>query len=300
MTELDALVLGVVQGLTEFLPVSSSGHLAVGAHFLGYEEPNTAFDIALHMGTLVAVLLFFWRNLWEILSSPLRIRGIVAEEGWRGLWMDPGLRGGILLVAGSIPTAVIGLALGPRLEARGGSLTFVATMFLLNGLILLGSRYVVLPWFTRKPVNKGLRGVRLVDALVMGVVQGLAITRGISRSGSTISMGIMVGMDREAAGRFSFLLSIPAILGAQILSMAGGLEQSGLSVAPGVMVLGVGAAFASGMGALWLLMTVVRRGKLYRFGWYTLALGVILLLWIYHGDTVTGGLEAIRHGSPEF
>jgi len=185
--------------------------------------------------------------------------------------------------------------MGPVWEKRAASLDFVAVMFVINGLILMGSRYLVLPVFSKKPVNKGILGVRILDAVLIGVVQGMAVLRGISRSGSTISMGIMVGLDRETAGRFSFLLSVPAVLGALLLHLRDA-SGAGLPVPAVALVLGVLASLVTGLFALWFLMSVVSRGKLHYFGWYTLALGAMLLLWTRYGSIVTSAVEAVFHG----
>lgn len=290
-----ALLFGLVQGITEFLPVSSSGHLRVAEHFFGMTEPLTAFDLSLHAGSLLAVLVFFRKDIWELVIAPFRIPGLVRKEGWRGLWADPGLRGIVFVVLGSIPTAVIGYKLGPHFESMAESITFVAIMFMVNGVVLLLSRVVVLPLASRRRMNKGFRGISLLDALIIGTAQGFAVIRGISRSGSTISVGMMMGLDRETSGRFSFLLFLPAVLGAEVLALfSGHIELTG--VTPEIAAAGAVAAALSGLLALWLLMALLRRGSLHRFGWYTLLLGAILLAWLNYGTEISGGLEAIFHG----
>jgi undecaprenyl-diphosphatase len=276
-----AMVLGFVQGATEFLPVSSSGHLRVVQHFFGLQEPQLAFDVALHAGTLLVTVLYFRKDILEILLSPIRAwRNMQAGEGPKAFVVDPGLRAAFFVLAASIPTVAIGLTLQPSLEAMAASIEFVGWMFLANSAILLGAGVVRFP-VGRRRVNRGYAGMTWLDALIIGAFQGFAAAaRGISRSGSTISSAMMCGVDRETAGRFSFLLSIPAIFGACVLELRdmGSLGEVSLAA----VLAGVVTAIVSGGIALHLLMAFVRRGKLARFGIYTLLVGAALVLW-YHG-----------------
>lgn len=275
-----AILLGVVQGVTEFLPVSSSGHLRVVEHFTGLKEPQTLFDVSLHVGTLVAVLLFFHRDIAMLAVAPFRALGRLPALGRAAFTEDPGVRGVTFVVLGSVPTGFIGYYMGPWMEGQSGSIPFVACMFIVNSVVLLGSRYVKLPVGTRR-MNRGFFGMRAYDAIVVGIIQGLSVTRGISRSGSTISAAMMMGVDRETAGKFSFLLSIPAICGALLFSLRE------FEVAPGTdmghLWLGAAAALVSGILSLKVLMDLVRKGKLYAFGVYTLVLGLGLIVWHYYG-----------------
>ncbi len=284
-----AALFGLIQGLTEFLPVSSSGHLRVVEHFAGLLEPQTGFDVALHMGTLVAILLFFWRDVADLAAAPIRAaRGLAAGQGWQAVSGDAGMRGLGLLFLASVPTGIIGYTLGPWLETRSMSLLFVGCAFLLNSFILFSSRWVTLNAGGPR-LNTGFFGVRWPDALVVGIVQGLAVTRGVSRSGSTISAALVMGMDRDTAGRFSFLLSLPAVGGAALLSLAGE-ATSGASVSLLPTLLGASVAFVSGLVALFWLMRMVRAGRLHRFGWYTLFLGMGLVLWHFQGEALLSAL----------
>ncbi len=278
----EAIILGLVQGATEFLPVSSSGHLRVTGYFFGLSEPQTSFDLGLHAATLLAVCLFFWRDLWQMIAAPFRIpRLLRSERGVKALGEDAGLRGVGLLVLASIPTAAIGMAFGSRLEGYAESIQFVAWAFVANSLILFSSRFLVLPLASRTRLNKGFLGVRWLDALVIGTFQGLAITRGISRSGTTITAGLLMGLDRETAGRFAFLMAIPAIVGAELLALMGHGDFG--AVDPGMLLAGGLAAFLAGLASLKVLMFIVKKGSLHHFGWYTLALGVGLLVWLEWG-----------------
>jgi len=290
-----AALLGLLQGITEFLPVSSSGHLRVGAHFFGLEDPQSLFDVGLHFGTLIVVVAFFWKDIVMLAAAPFRtVARLIRRERWSGIIADPGLRGAWFVILGSIPTGAIGILLGPHLEESASSLTFVACMFLVNSLVLFASRYLAMPMGSAR-LNTGFRGMRWHDALAIGVVQGLSVTRGISRSGSTISVALIVGVDRETAGRYSFLLSVPAILGATVVStgtfaIPENFDWTGCAI-------GVGAAMVSGAVCLHLLMRVVKLGKLHHFGWYTLVLGASLLLWQEFGVELAIYWEAAFHGT---
>ena len=285
-----AALFGLVQGLTEFLPVSSSGHLRVVEHFTGLTEPITSFDVSVHAATLLAVLLVFSKDVADFVAAPFRAVGYLVRGdggGFKAVVRDPGVRGLFFVFAGSIPTGLIGYYAGPWFEAHSVSIQFVAAMFIVNSFILLGSKYVVLPNPARR-LNTGFAGMNIFDSLVIGAVQGLAVIRGISRSGSTISTAMMLGMDRDTAGRFSFLLCIPAIVGATALSMRGGLG-GGAAVDTTTMLVGGGVAFVTGLAALKALLKLVHRGRLHQFAWYTLFLGLGLLAWHRFGDQLALG-----------
>lgn len=290
-----AALLGLLQGITEFLPVSSSGHLRVGAFFFGIEEPQSLFDVGLHFGTLLVVVGFFWRDVLAMSVAPFgALARLLRGEKWGDVAADPGVRGACFIIVGSIPTGAIGILLGPYLESAAVSLEFVAAMFLVNSLVLLSTRYLSFPVGAAR-LNTGFRGMRWHDALAIGVVQGLSVTRGISRSGSTISMALILGVDRETAGRFSFLLAIPAILGATVVSTSSFAVPANFDWS--ALAVGVGAAVISGAFCLHLLMRVVKRGKLHQFGWYTLCLGLGLFAWLHFGAELGTYWEAAFHGT---
>lgn len=269
MAPLQGIILGIIQGLTEFLPVSSSGHLVLAQHLFGITEPALFFDVSVHMGTLCAVLIVFRRDillmfqaLWHEVMARLgrhdRLPGID----------QAGLRLVFLIIAGSIPTGLIGLAL-KRAEHLFSSLPLVGVMLLITGGIL---------WATRKwNTGSDVTGFSWPKAFAVGIVQGLAVLPGISRSGTTIAAGMFFGLDRSAAARFSFLLSLPAIVGAEILS-AGDL-LTGKVVLNGTVLLGTLTAFLTGFVALRALLKIVHRGRFYLFAPYCFGAGV-LILWI--------------------
>lgn len=260
----EAVALGVVQGLTEFLPVSSSGHLVLAQHLLGIREPQLVFDIAVHLGTLAAV--------------PWAMRQEVAEVA-RGLWLWPRALQGRLarpedgaaarlaawVALGTVPAALVGLLLNEPIEALFGSPRAVAVALALTGLLL---------WMA--PVRPAgavdLHGCGPACALAVGVAQALAVVPGISRSGATVTAGLWCGLNGADAARFSFLLSVPTILGAAVLGVF--KASTGQLAAPpaGVVAVGVLAAALTGYGAIAMLLDVLRRRRL---RWFSLYLWVL-------------------------
>lgn len=280
-----AVLLGAVQGLTEFLPVSSSGHLRVIEYFAGLREPQTVFDVSLHVGTLLAVLLFFRRDVADIAWAPVRaVETLLAGGGMKGVCDDNGVRGLAFVIVGTIPTVLIALTLGRWLESGSRSMLFVGTMFLVNSAILLGSRLIRLPVGGDR-LNTGFIGMRTGDAVAIGIMQGLAVARGISRSGSTISVALMLGVDRRTAGKYSFLLSVPAIAGAAVVSMSGFAPSDSIDTT--TMFAAAAVALVTGAVSLKVVMSLLERGRIHRFGWYTLLLGIGLIVW------EAGGLEGL-------
>lgn len=262
-----AVILGMVQGLTEFLPVSSSGHLVLGQRLLGLHEPQLLFDVAVHVGTLAAVLVVFWRDIWSM------VRGLWAtdEEGRRGRKLI------MLVAAASVPTAIMGLAFKDYFESMFASLAAVGVALLITGCLLM---------VTTRAKGRGLDTVNTgpIRALVMGVAQGMAITPGISRSGATIATGLLLGLDREFAARLSFVMSIPAILGALLLQVLHIDDGSAATAALPVMVAGGLTAALVGWAALQFLLKIVRQGRLYLFSYYCWALGLTALAWNFWGN----------------
>jgi len=263
---LAAALLGLIQGLTEFLPVSSSGHLVLFQQFLPVVGDKIAFDLALHIGTLVPVVWFYRRDLARILTDAATGEGPLKERS--------GLRLLAWILLGSVPTAAIGLGFEDTFEALFGSAGPVAIAFALTGVVLFSTRWV-------RGGATDERTMQWWQALLIGVAQGIAITPGISRSGSTIAAALFLGMDREYAARYSFLLSIPAIGGAFLLKV-GELEMS--SAAMGPLVAGFVVAALSGYVALRILVRLVRTGDFSRFSYY---------LWFI---AVVAGWVALRGG----
>lgn len=250
MTATNALILGVVQGIAEFLPISSSGHLVIAQHFIkGFKQPGVLFDVILHVGTLFATLIYFRRDIFNILNDIFRKEG---EN--RGT--------AILIIVGSIPTAIIGLLLKDYVEAAFSSLHLVASMLLLTGLIL---------FLAGISKNSGRDKLGLLDAALIGITQGIAVVPGISRSGITISTGIFRNIDAEVAGKFSFLLSIPAICGAMLIEARhlSLLEAGSYSI----YILGAVSAMVVGLLSIHFLMSILRSKSISCFALYCWIIG---------------------------
>jgi len=245
MTLIQALILGLLQGLTEFLPVSSSGHLVIAQHFFGFLTPPVFFDILLHLATALAIIIVLWRPL---------------------LSLDKKTFGFILLA--SLPAGIIGILLNSSITALFSSVKLVAVALLIIGLLLFLTRY-----FFSQAKNTRLTWK---NTLFIGLFQAIAIIPGISRSGSTISAGIFAKLRPELIFNFSFLLALPAIFGAAFLQLKDSNFSSSLLGLP--LAIGFFAAFISGLFALKILKKFVSRGQFSFFAYYCLVLGFLLLV----------------------
>ena len=254
MDILQAIVLGVVQGLTEFLPVSSSGHLVLLQNVMGVDSQSAMylfFDTMLHLGTVVAVIIVLRNDIVNIIRQPL------------GKTMR-------LLLVATLPAVALALLFGDFIEnAFGGG--FLGISFLITGLLLVLAEKLGNP--TRK-----FSSARYTDALAMGVAQGIALLPGVSRSGATMSGGLLTGLDREVVARFSFLMSVIAILGS-VVYQAKDIVQAGIGDVPWVPVaVGTLMAMASGLLAVRFMLNFIKRHKLYGFAVYVFVVGVLVLL----------------------
>ncbi|MBW2058651.1 MAG: undecaprenyl-diphosphate phosphatase [Deltaproteobacteria bacterium] len=270
MSSLESIVLGIIQGVTEFLPVSSSGHLVLFQSLFGLEEPQLFFDIVLHGGTLLAVILVYWddiRSIAEDLFCYLADRA--RRKAGPGFLGRPGCRFALWIVVGTVPAGLVGLTFGKRIEPLFASPLLVGVALLVTGSVL---------WLTACFRGRGreVPEMGFWDAVWIGVSQGLALLPGISRSGMTVSAGLLRGLDRELSARFSFLLVIPATLGALLLAF---VPHGGSGApAPVHLFLGGGVAFVTGYGSLRLLLGMIRGGRFYRFAYYCWAAGVAALI----------------------
>lgn len=242
--------LGVLQGLTEFLPVSSSGHLVLFQQFFEIGSDHVLFDLVLHVGTLVPVLWFYRDSFVNLVRDP------IAGEG--PFWERPGVQLLAMLVVASVPTAVIGLLFEDLFEALFARPEALVVTFAITGTLLFVTR-------GREDGEIGAEGLTWRVAALIGLAQGLAITPGISRSGTTIAVALFLGLKRDFAARFSFLMSVPAILGAVLLKLK---DVGGAELHVDQLAAGGFSALVTGYGALVLLVFVVKRGKLDRFAWY--------------------------------
>ncbi|MCB0220792.1 MAG: undecaprenyl-diphosphate phosphatase [Chrysiogenetes bacterium] len=272
MTHLDALILGIVQGLTEFLPVSSSGHLVLGQALLGLKQHSIEFDVVVHVATLLAVVVYFRSEVRMLIAdslSALKERPADVMDANQRL---VGARLTLLVIAASIPTAIIGLGFEDLFEQLFSSVRAV------GGFLLVTSALLWLTWKRGGEESSAPRyeTLNVRRALVIGLAQGAAIAPGVSRSGSTIASALLCGVERRSAASFSFLISIPAILGAVVVRA----DELGAIPADqyGVLALGFASALISGLCGLWFLMRIVNRGGLYLFGFYTAAVGIAALI----------------------
>jgi undecaprenyl-diphosphatase len=262
-----ALFLGLLQGATEFLPVSSSGHLVLIPWLLGWPLPSLAFDTMVHWGTLVAVIAYFWRD-WLAL-----LRG-----AWTGLrtrsLSDPAARLFLLLLVGTIPGALAGVLLEDFFEGMFARPAAAAGFLLLTAAILTLAE---LGWARRTsgPAPRALPAISWADALAVGLAQAVAILPGVSRSGATIAAGLGRGLEREAAARFSFLLSAPIILGAGAMQLWKLAQAGTLAGEAPLLAAGFLTALASGLAAIHFLLAYVRRRPLYPFALYCILLGIL-------------------------
>jgi undecaprenyl-diphosphatase len=271
-----AILLGTIQGLTEFLPVSSSGHLVLFQHFFGIRQPELFFDVCLHAGTLLATVLVFFQEIRSILVTMIRIPALNRRAGGIRPLFDTNedFRILVLIVAGSIPTGILGLLFKEVTDSLFSNLPLVGIMLIVTGTLL---------WVTRRLETSGrpVSKMGIKDALIVGFVQGLAIIPGISRSGSTISVALLLNIDRETAGRFSFLLSLPAIAAATVLMFESGIiEESSASIP--ALFGGTLASTAIGYIALKILLRIVKHGRFHLFSPYCWAVGALALILSWH------------------
>ncbi|WP_320041891.1 undecaprenyl-diphosphate phosphatase [uncultured Desulfobacter sp.] len=256
------IILGILQGLTEFLPVSSSGHLVLGQIYFNITECGLVFDASVHMGTLGAVFIVYFKDIQEILKSIVYYAGTRNASGH-----EKNLALAAAIIIGSVPTAIIGLVLKRFEDILFTSSLLVGSMLIVTGALLWISRYYY-------RVGEG-KYLTISRAVIIGIVQGLAVIPGISRSGATIATGLFTGLDRKTAARFSFLLSIPAILGAQVLSVKDVIESQGHI--DSATICGTIASFIVGLAALKLLLKLVDTGKFHLFAPYCWLAGILAL-----------------------
>jgi len=267
MNIIHAVLLGIIQGLTEFLPVSSSGHLVLFQKLFGISEPTLFFDTMLHVGTLAAVVVVLWKDIWTILrkiNQPLTLYLIIA----------------------TIPTVIAALIFRKPLEEAFKTGHFLGFAFLMTSLLLIMAELLAKRGATHGKNAKNAATMGWLDALVIGIMQAVAIIPGVSRSGATLSGALSRGLDRDFAARFSFLLSIPAILGAVVFQLKdvvkGDAAGSAVGVAGGIgtaaMIAGTLSAAIVGFFAVRLMLKIVREKSLWGFAVYTGVLGLLVLL----------------------
>ena len=277
MSILQSLWLGVVQGITEFLPISSSGHLVLGKTIIGVHTEGVAYEVFVHFGTFLAVVTVFWSDIWNMIGALGRIVRHPSPNNWlRNYREDIFLRMAILVILGTIPIVVVGLLFKSGIEAAFSSPLFVSFALIITGTLLLGTRWI----------NSADTQFGIVRALLIGVAQSFAILPGISRSGSTIAAAIYLGVERSEAARFSFLLALPAIFGAAVVESLELLQSNISSQQVMTFFIGMIVAYISGMIALKWLLGVIRRGRLDRFSYYCYTIGLVGIIWLSGGKMI--------------
>ncbi|HPH02381.1 MAG TPA: undecaprenyl-diphosphate phosphatase [Spirochaetota bacterium] len=288
---LEGLILGAIQGISEFLPISSSGHLALFGNVIlpAHASMDLFTEVLLHLGTLAAVLIVFAREAFPVFLSPFTAIGVWRREGRSGLLSHAPLRLLGLVLLASLPAAVIGLMFEHDIEALVRQPAIVAALLAITGLILLGANWMA----THRTGDRDKASPGIGDAILIGLAQAFAILPGISRSGMTISMGLVRAISREMSGVFSFLLFVPAIAGATLLQVLKLLKSAGetsISASllpdpifilfgnhtasgfiPAYHISGFLGAFVVGLIALTLLVRLLKAGRFHWFGWYCLA-----------------------------
>ncbi len=260
MTWIEALILGVIQGLTEFLPVSSSGHLEIGSVLLGTTSgDNLLFAVIVHAATALSTIMVFRKDILDILQGLLEFKW---NESWKFAF---------LIVISMIPVGIAGVFFEDEISGFfTGNLILVGSMLLFTSLLLFFTYFK----------SSGTNEVSYKEAIIMGLAQTIAILPGISRSGSTIATGLLIGVDKEKATRFSFLMVLPPILGASLLKTKDYFEApaayEGLGVFP--MIVGFVGALVSGYIACKWMTNIVKKGKLYYFAIYCLLVGMIAII----------------------
>jgi len=269
LTVLQAIILGVVQGFTEFLPVSSSGHLVLAQKLLNVQSANTlTFDVFVHFGTLISVFVFFWKDIVEILKSIVSsLKSMSFKEEYS---RNEHFRIGVSIVAGSIPAGVIGLLFRDIIKDTFTDPKLAAVCLVVTGLIL---------FLTRLARPNPDKKIGVVSALVIGVAQAVAILPGISRSGSTISTGMYLKLSSVRAAQFSFLLSIPVIAGASLLETKN-LIAEGVDIGAAPLIVGTLVSAVTGYISIKAMLKILQRGKLSWFAFYCLVVGVLGIIFI--------------------
>jgi|LGOV01.1.fsa_nt_gb undecaprenyl-diphosphatase len=271
MTLLEGIVLGLVQGITEFLPVSSSGHLALFSALFKINEGNLFYSVMLHFSSLVAVLIYFREDVKELFFALFRLGGRLVKGNIKNT-LSKYERVLLLLIVATIPTVIIGLAFGDFFKSlyASESIKPVGVALFFTGFLLLISE-----WFNRP--RHDMVDVPFYKVILVGIFQGMAIVPGVSRSGSTIVGSLFIGLNKEEAARFSFLLAIPAILGATILEVFS-INTAEVAINTNLLI-GMVVSFVSGMFSISVLMNIIKKGKLCYFAIYVFIVAVSIILF---------------------
>ncbi|MGQ0776918.1 MAG: undecaprenyl-diphosphate phosphatase [Pseudonocardiales bacterium] len=272
MSWLEALVLGLVQGLTEFLPISSSGHLRIVSAVFFDEDAGAAFTAVTQLGTEAAVILYFARDIGHLVATWFRgfaSAQVRATQDYRMAW---------LVIIGTIPIGVLGVLFESQIQTSGRNLWIIAVNLIVFGLVLGAAEHY---GRQRRPLEQ----LTVRDGVVMGFAQAMALVPGVSRSGGTISAGLFLGLTRPAAVRYSFLLAIPAVVAAGLFQIPDVFARGGPGLQPSVaqMVVATLIAFVVGYASIAWLLRYVERHSVYVFVWYRVVLGIVVLALLATG-----------------
>ena len=273
MSYFEAVILGLVQGLAEFLPISSSGHLALLQQWFGIREDNVLlFTVLLHVGTLISVFFIYWKDIWElIVELCLTIKDLCTGKGLR-LEERPVRKLGVMIIVATIPTGIIGVLFGDFFDSLYTSVIPIGIGLIITGFLLI---------FAEKmgEGNRGVQQMNFRNAIFVGLVQGVAICPGISRSGSTLFGSLLCNLDRKFAVKFVFLISIPSILGSAVLEAPDAIKAGFDMTQLGPVLVGMAVAAISGLVAIKTMIKVVSDKKLNYFSYYVWVLGLIVVLY---------------------
>ena len=264
MSTIEAIVLGIVQGLTEFLPISSTAHLRIVPAFLGWDDPGAAFTAVVQLGTMAAVLLYFRHDLWRIARAWfLSLRDPAARKTLE--W-----RLGIFIIVGTIPISLVGIALKHRIEHQFRTLELVGAALIVGGLVLAWAERSA-----RRAEERQIDELTMKDALIIGGAQTFALVPGISRSGATISGGLFLGLDRVAAARYSFLLSVPAVVLSGLYELKDVSGHGGYGTGPTIVATLL--AFVVGYASIAWLLRYITTHTFNFFVYYRVLLGAVVI-----------------------
>ena len=271
MSYFEAVILGLIQGLAEFLPISSSGHLALMQQWFGIEEDKVLlFAVLLHVGTLVSVFIVYWKDVWELIKElGLTIRDIFTGRGLR-IQERPTRKLGVMIIVATIPTGIIGILFNDFFDSLYNSVIPIGIGLIITGfLLVLAARM--------GSSSRGIQQMNYRNALFIGTVQGIAICPGISRSGSTLFGSLMCNLDRKFAVKFVFLISIPSILGSAVMEAPAAIESGMDPGQLGPILAGMAVAAISGLVAIKTMIKIVSDKKLSYFSYYVWILGLIVV-----------------------
>ena len=273
MSYIEAVVLGLVQGLAEFLPISSSGHLALLQQWFGIKEDSVLlFAVLLHVGTLISVFIVYWKDIWELIVELfLTIKDLCTGKGLR-LEERPVRKLGVMIIVATIPTGIIGLLFNDFFNGLYNSVIPIGAGLIITGFLLLIAEKT-------GHSTRGIKQMNYRNALFIGTIQGIAIWPGISRSGSTLFGSLMCNLDRKFAVKFVFLISIPSILGSAILEAPDAIKSGMAGTDMGPVIAGMAVAAISGFVAIKTMIKIVSDKKLNYFSYYVWALGLIVICY---------------------